>query len=542
MRATTIKLCRPAYEPENVPPRAESAMQCAKPSPICQHLLPVPNSKLVSSLGATKILDGSSRQPARFRQRHNVAPFLPLDSEQNIQRFLLQRSVRGRSQASVHDSLLAGRVMCIQMGKNDLLRSFQVRTNKPPFKDCLAINRISASHNDMILPVITAQKPSVRRVIRPPKRERRVQQPFTGQYLPYGPAPTFLPVPPGTSEAIGGTVSSSFIHDLQTQMAERLVSAPYKWISRLVYDVYESSPFQRNYGYEEFLKFASDAKSVESTPAAYSLLCAGKGAPTQFVPGKARYCERLVPYYQPDLAADDRTLVFESRFECANLRRAIQVYIFYGLLMCGCRGEFEYDLFMKTDYNTSGFAQWFFFKVSNTRKGQVPSQSLIAPLGIQVQHNEHAEAGLLVQQGDEDPRVLGKTCPGTQNQLAPRRRSHRLFPQLCSQAILHADLHSGLRLYVSIFDHKLDPDDELHIASDYPYSYTDLNRLLSSVCTPAMQDRVRRSVLCRTLAGNALPLLVVTNFAAEEEEVAGRPAVILTARVHPGLVLERNKR
>lgn len=50
----------------------------------------------------------------------------------------------------------------------------------------------------------------------------------------------------------------------------------------------------------------------------------------------------LTPYYQPSFK-NDHTLVFESRFESGNLRRAIQVY------------EFEYDLILKPDYNTRGF-------------------------------------------------------------------------------------------------------------------------------------------------------------------------------------------
>lgn len=50
----------------------------------------------------------------------------------------------------------------------------------------------------------------------------------------------------------------------------------------------------------------------------------------------------MTPYYQPSFK-NDYTLVFESRFESGNLRRAIQVY------------EFEYDLILKPDYNTRGF-------------------------------------------------------------------------------------------------------------------------------------------------------------------------------------------
>jgi hypothetical protein len=49
-------------------------------------------------------------------------------------------------------------------------------------------------------------------------------------------------------------------------------------------------------------------------------------------------------------------LVFESRFESGNLRRALQIE------------RQEYDLIMKTDHNTNNFTQWFFFKVSNTRR------------------------------------------------------------------------------------------------------------------------------------------------------------------------------
>jgi hypothetical protein len=68
-----------------------------------------------------------------------------------------------------------------------------------------------------------------------------------------------------------------------------------------------------------------------------------------------RYYQRLKPYYPPQ-SEDDETLVFESRFESGNLRRAVQV------------AEYEYDLILKYDYGTSNYTQWFYFKVSNTRK------------------------------------------------------------------------------------------------------------------------------------------------------------------------------
>ncbi len=38
--------------------------------------------------------------------------------------------------------------------------------------------------------------------------------------------------------------------------------------------------------------------------------------------------------------------------------------------MCWCSGEYEYDLYLKNDYGTSGFTQWYYFRVGNTRKDQ----------------------------------------------------------------------------------------------------------------------------------------------------------------------------
>ena len=66
----------------------------------------------------------------------------------------------------------------------------------------------------------------------------------------------------------------------------------------------------------------------------------------------------LSPFYQIQ-SEDDYTCVFESRFECGNLRRAIQVY------------EFEYDLILKPDYNTRGHTQWYYFRISNIRTGKL---------------------------------------------------------------------------------------------------------------------------------------------------------------------------
>jgi hypothetical protein len=68
------------------------------------------------------------------------------------------------------------------------------------------------------------------------------------------------------------------------------------------------------------------------------------------------YYTKLQPYYKPQ-DEHDETLVFESRFECGNLDEAYQV------------DDFEYNLYLKPDTNTDRHQTWYFFRVSNTRKG-----------------------------------------------------------------------------------------------------------------------------------------------------------------------------
>ena len=54
---------------------------------------------------------------------------------------------------------------------------------------------------------------------------------------------------------------------------------------------------------------------------------------------------------------EDRTLMFESRFESGNLYLAQKV------------SDSEYNLLMQNDINTNGHTQWFYFRVQNTTAG-----------------------------------------------------------------------------------------------------------------------------------------------------------------------------
>ena len=71
-----------------------------------------------------------------------------------------------------------------------------------------------------------------------------------------------------------------------------------------------------------------------------------------------RYYETLKPYYKLK-DANDKTLIFESRFESGNLRKAVKI------------SDTEYDLYLKNDYGTLSYTQWYYFRVENMKKDKV---------------------------------------------------------------------------------------------------------------------------------------------------------------------------
>lgn len=76
-------------------------------------------------------------------------------------------------------------------------------------------------------------------------------------------------------------------------------------------------------------------------------------------------------------------------------------------------------------------------------------------------------------------------------------------------------------------------NDTVYFAQCYPYTYSDLRHYVLNNVTNNTKDRIRRTSLCKSNAGNEVDLLIVTNFESEPVQMSVRPAVILTARVHP---------
>lgn len=189
------------------------------------------------------------------------------------------------------------------------------------------------------------------------------------------------------------------------------------------------------------------------------------------------------PFYIPT-GPEDVTLLFESRFECGNLRRAIQVY------------EYEYDLILKPDYNTRGYTQWFYFRVTNTKAGKPYRFNIINLMKPDSLYNHgmrplvYSEAA--AKQGKGWVRGGQDIC---YYQNSMKRKNSGYYYTLTWQ-------HT--------FEHE---NDVVYFAHSYPYTYTDLQRYLEKLeLDPKRKLRFRRRPLCQTIAGNVCDMLIITTF------------------------------
>lgn len=215
--------------------------------------------------------------------------------------------------------------------------------------------------------------------------------------------------------------------------------------------------------------------------------------------------DKVRQYYELS-GPDDETLVFESRFESGNLRRAIQIY------------PSEYDLILRPDINTRGHTQWYYFSISNMRRGRRYKFNIINMQKPDSVYNQGLRP-LLYSQRQAETAQIGWVRAGTD--IAYYANSIR---------------RKGGCYYTLTFTVTFPLDhDTCFLAHCYPFTYTDWKLYLQKLqADPARASRFRCRPLCQTLAGNDCDLITVTSFSPDPEAIARRKGVLLTARVHPG--------
>ncbi|XP_060684991.1 cytosolic carboxypeptidase 3-like [Hemiscyllium ocellatum] len=207
-----------------------------------------------------------------------------------------------------------------------------------------------------------------------------------------------------------------------------------------------------------------------------------------------------------NVSDQNNTLIFESRFESGNLEKVFKV------------GEYEYNLMLRTDLYTAKHTQWYYFQVQNMQPAVQYRFTIINLMKPTSLYNMGMKP-LLYSTKDAELHKIGWRRVGSQIKYYRNNYSNSKH-------------HYYSLTWTFEFPHY---GDTCYFAHCYPYTYSDLQEYVTHVVNdPAKSKFCKVRVLCRSLAGNMVYVLTVTNPSESSEAALEKKAVILTARVHPG--------
>ncbi|XP_073998408.1 nna1 carboxypeptidase isoform X2 [Rhodnius prolixus] len=208
-----------------------------------------------------------------------------------------------------------------------------------------------------------------------------------------------------------------------------------------------------------------------------------------------------------------KDLKFESRFESGNLEKAVKITDNY------------YELSLRSDLYTNKHMQWFYFLVENTRKDVLYRFSIVNLLKGDSLYNEGMRPVMYSLKEAVINKIGWKRCGSNINYYQNYQNGED-------------EQNSTYTLTFTIeFPHD---DDCVYLAHSYPYTYTDLQEYLIKLQNhPVKSEYTKLRLLCKTLAGNNVYYLTVTDPMPDEEQQqqtskAKKRSIVVTARVHPG--------
>ena len=243
----------------------------------------------------------------------------------------------------------------------------------------------------------------------------------------------------------------------------------------------------------------------------------------------------------------DDSFAFDSHYECANLHTVYRILSPQEASLSGVNlKNHVYDLYLHNDIYTNGNTQWFYFKVSNVKAGQVvtfniknfrKSDSLfkrgMKPLVYSKKLESWSRSCFAVDyyltedsNSDEFQAVMTDMSNPTNKSKKKNKRKSNAAASKSSSSVY----------YTLQFSHKIAQDgDTLYFSYCYPYTYSDLQKFLHLLQKDKKRSiHFRRKLLCLTIGGNRCDELTITSKAATLEELKTRSVIFISSRVHPG--------
>ena len=245
-------------------------------------------------------------------------------------------------------------------------------------------------------------------------------------------------------------------------------------------------------------------------------------------------------------------LKFDSNFESGNLDRAVRVMGRDGNKFDAAPPSYaasssskldvsqEYDLTIRNDLYTSGNIQWYYFsaqtpdfnEVSSSGGADAAASKPSYPIRVRFNITNMQKEDSLYNYGMK-PVVFSIT---SKDQGWIHGCDEICYYQNEKKCVVGSGAKKKVRnKYTLTFCYTFQHPDRIYLAHTYPYTYTDLQRYLAALeQDDRVSDIMRRNLLSSTLAGNRCDLLIITGRSNDAEASRSKPAVVVSARVHPG--------
>ena len=245
---------------------------------------------------------------------------------------------------------------------------------------------------------------------------------------------------------------------------------------------------------------------------------------------------------------DNCELLFSSKFESGNLKHAIKI------------NSNEYDLILRPETDCSRTYHWFFFRVQindlctsgKLDENKVVKFNIINLYKKTVLFNEKIRILSYYNNGwSRDTFNIHYFINGIDNSNINNSNIYEIniMESNSNEANSNANNHNqdkanlpvnnndeGWKYHTLTFSFdfsKINTSNKyIYFAYCYPYSYTQLDLYLSSLNN--YKDILRFDEIGKSLEGNSLHMLIITNFNDSFDELANKKAIIFTSRVHPG--------
>ena len=187
---------------------------------------------------------------------------------------------------------------------------------------------------------------------------------------------------------------------------------------------------------------------------------------------------------------NDTTLIFESRFESGNL-------------LCAFRTEDEnsYQLYLQNDTNTTGYIQWFFFRVSNTKKGKKINFNIINMLRKKCIYSH----GLKI--------MVYSTMASMKENIGWQRDCTNIMYYPNNLYVFNSNNGTRRNLHSLSFDYIFKYDNDIvYFANCLPYFYSKLMKQLNYYeLNEEKYPYFQRKTLATTLGGNDLDMFTINS-------------------------------